>query len=224
MNITAMAYKVHQNACSKGWWGDKDPIHSWDESTLPAAGLPDIEGLLALVHSEISEALECVRSGHFTTTAANGGKPEGFPSELADVVIRIFDIASGYGRDIEGALVAQMIGATDKDAFSPSAIRSMVNSGHISMSISDCVKFCAGRDEVLDIAAPGQAVKIGSTLFRIHRAISKYEEGNLNEVLANTLVGVFFLAGKYGIDIEKEVELKHEFNLTRDFKHGGKRL
>lgn len=60
---------------------------------------------LALVHSEISEALEEYRDGHLIDeTYVKDGKPEGVPIELADAVIRIFDIAGIYGIDIDAAI------------------------------------------------------------------------------------------------------------------------
>ena len=72
--IQAMAY---QTALSKGWH-DK-------ERELPE--------LIALIHSELSEALESDREGRPPVwyDVSNGGKPEGAGAELADAVIRIFD-------------------------------------------------------------------------------------------------------------------------------------
>lgn len=60
---------------------------------------------LALVHSEVSEALEEYRDGHLIDeTYFDGTKPEGVPIELADAVIRIFDLAGIYGIDIDAAI------------------------------------------------------------------------------------------------------------------------
>lgn len=72
---------------------------------------------IALVHSELSEALEEFRAGHdFDEVYYNEAidpktgdtvlidKPEGIPIELADAVIRIADICGRYGIDLQEAL------------------------------------------------------------------------------------------------------------------------
>ena len=53
---------------------------------------------IALIHSEASEALEAFRDLTDSepisqTWYAENGKPEGIPSELADIVIRVADLA-----------------------------------------------------------------------------------------------------------------------------------
>lgn len=56
---------------------------------------------LALIHSEVSEALEDVRDGKMETTyvvPSQAGKPNGFLSEIADVVIRCGDLVGMLGR------------------------------------------------------------------------------------------------------------------------------
>ncbi len=53
---------------------------------------------LALVHSEVSEAVEAVLKGQIKTTVVDG-KPEGLGSELADVNIRNFHLAAMLGLD-----------------------------------------------------------------------------------------------------------------------------
>ncbi|SRR5216684_275523 len=65
---------------------------------------------MMLVVTEVAEAVEEFRAGHapsheYTSTDKNGiEKPEGIPAELADVLIRIGDLAGRYGIDLEKAV------------------------------------------------------------------------------------------------------------------------
>jgi NTP pyrophosphatase (non-canonical NTP hydrolase) len=53
---------------------------------------------LALIHSEVSEALEAERKGN----------AENFAEELADVCIRVFDLCGSKGIDLETAISKKM--------------------------------------------------------------------------------------------------------------------
>lgn len=64
---------------------------------------------LALIHAEISEALEEIRKNKAPTEIyTEGHKPEGFPVELADAVIRIGDLCGWLGIDLEAAIIRKM--------------------------------------------------------------------------------------------------------------------
>ena len=69
---------------------------------------------LALIHSEVSEALEEVRKATDPSDLRaidldEKGKPVGYLSELADVVIRVFDLAAGIDADtFVGAVLSKM--------------------------------------------------------------------------------------------------------------------
>ena len=90
MTINEFAAEVHKNAVDHGWWEG--------ERTFPE--------IVALIHSEVSEALEEYRNGREATEIYYGdnGKPEGIPIELADVIIRIFDFCGYAGIDIDAAI------------------------------------------------------------------------------------------------------------------------
>jgi NTP pyrophosphatase (non-canonical NTP hydrolase) len=82
--------QVFVNARDKGWWRDERN---------------DGEAI-ALMHSELSEALEGLRAGN-----PSSDKIPDFTQveeELADCIIRIMDMASGRGWRVAPALIAKL--------------------------------------------------------------------------------------------------------------------
>lgn len=65
--------------------------------------------LLALLHSEITEMLECLRNGESPNLAryrvGADGKPTGLVSEAADVLIRLAAMAGYFGWDLGRAVI-----------------------------------------------------------------------------------------------------------------------
>ena len=87
MTIKELTRKVHINAVEKGWWEEDRAFGE----------------VIALCHSELSEALGEYRNGKEVFYVKNG-KPEGVGVELADTIIRILDYCGKENIDIEEIL------------------------------------------------------------------------------------------------------------------------
>lgn len=85
--LNDLAASAHSNACRKGFWDDiniSDPRH--------------VLSLLALITTETSEAVEAIRKD-------DRGN---FAEELADILIRVFDVAGGMGINLGAGVIAKM--------------------------------------------------------------------------------------------------------------------
>jgi NTP pyrophosphatase (non-canonical NTP hydrolase) len=111
MNIEELQYRAYDHAHSKGFWNDYEEVitDTWQsEPAIEAIKSAFIGQKLALIHSEVSEALEEVREGHYDATHKHGEKPEGLPSELADIVIRVADLCGALGVDLEATIIEKL--------------------------------------------------------------------------------------------------------------------
>ena len=91
-NARVIAEKIHDIAKEHGFWCD-EPTSNF--------GLK-----IALIHSELSEALDAHRNGtHFSETIPNHLD---VTEELADAIIRIFDLAEHEGYDLCEAIISKI--------------------------------------------------------------------------------------------------------------------
>ena len=107
MTISEIVERAHENAVKHGFWESE----------------PEFGTAMALIHSELSEALEEMRAGNKIRPGnpvpmvyySGGGcvasvptkcclKPEGVAIELADAVIRIADLCGHMGIDLDAAI------------------------------------------------------------------------------------------------------------------------
>lgn len=101
MSINQLSNDVHQANIDAGWWTDLttgQTLLGKDEYGRDRRNLGE---LLCLVHSEVSEAMEGYRKNLMDDKLPHRTMLE---VELADVLIRIFDIAGAHKLDLGGAI------------------------------------------------------------------------------------------------------------------------
>lgn len=92
-SLAEMAEQVVAWCKRKGW--EPDPSRTFGDEC-------------ALLHSEVSEALEAYRDWKFDDPTVPGGKPEGVASEFADVLVRLLHYSANHGIDLEAEFDRKM--------------------------------------------------------------------------------------------------------------------
>lgn len=178
MTIEELCKRSYDVAVAKGWHEQK---RSFDE-------------VIALFHSEVSEALECYRDPEHELGDiwfSEEGKPEGITIELADLLIRIGDTAVDMGIPVVSHV------RWNKAIKGPLTIPQQEEARLVSIP---CI--LAGIHGVLSDAFRGRDVA---------------------KSLGLAIEYAGYLCCGRGWDLEKAVIMKMEYNETRAYCHGGKR-
>lgn len=209
MDIREFAHEVHQNAVEHGWWESNREI-------------PEI---IALIHSEWSEALEEYRAGRpmvwyncneistdlnpcdpqdegdclnyacRETCEHRSKKPEGIAVELIDGCIRILDYLGKEGLTIRGIETFEELMKTAPQEVYKVDLPNLVTNLHLKTSYA--YVFIKG-------AKSEQHLQRGYAA--MFEAISV----------------AFCWIRENGYDPAEIMKTKHEYNRTRPYKHGGK--
>lgn len=219
--------EIHENAVAHGWWIDDR----------------DFGEICALIHSELSEALEeyrnarptvyyhCGKSDHVCDPEAcaainrdpifaeepcdrRNSKPEGIAVELADVVIRIFDY---FGR-------ADIV--PKRNIFDPvEYLRGMIDLK--GLELHDALR-SAGYTAAEAAVEHDDYKSFGDFIANCHADISTaYDAGTPEGIAIYLQTSVARIAEwlrENGIDLETVIEAKHKYNKSRPYRHGGKKI
>lgn len=228
--------EIHENAVAHGWWIEDR----------------DFGEICALIHSELSEALEEYRNARplvYYHCGAGGSicdpqacadihrdpiyaeepcddrkeKPEGIAVELADVVIRIFD-HFGYVdyaprwnilypaefmrelTDTHGVAFNEMIRAVEYRAISEATEKEGTY-----RSFGDFISCCHA-----DISQAYSAIE--------GRYPDEFSGMSATSHLLSCVARIGYWFAFKKLDIETVIAEKHEYNKSRPYRHGGKKL
>jgi len=104
---TELTFFCHGQARENGWWTDLATGQDMTSNGYPKIQpKKNVGELLMLITTEVGEAMEGHRKLLMDTHLPERTMLE---VELADVVIRVFDLAGGLGLDIAGAIADKLV-------------------------------------------------------------------------------------------------------------------
>ena len=195
------AKEIHENAVAHGWWEEDRTIGE----------------ICALIHSELSEALEEARAARpmmYVMDEYNGEyiqnpkyfgakKPEGIAVELADAVIRMLDWMAYCGQEYRLDYVEEQ------------GERLAAGYARSETEPEELPEFVAYLHDMVSV--------IHLRLMDINKVRWSIRKKRQTEAMAAAGSVVFLVNGwlrMQGVQLKEVMEIKHRYNKTRPYKHG----
>lgn len=196
MNLNEFAKEVHQNAISHGWWGE--------EYTDAAA--------IALIHAEISEAFEEWRANrpmvyHMCTVDGEICEPEKCSYWIGN------DCDAGSICEKPEGIAVELIDVV---------LRILDTAEAWDVEISE-KEYYYTPDTIQEMELPELIVYLHYEASIIHRQ-TWYDGNPTGEHLSRIVTAILTWLRAHDIDPEPLMLEKHNYNKTRPYKHGGKRV
>jgi len=221
MNLAETAKMVHENAVAHGWWETERDDHE----------------LLALIHSEWSEALEEFRAGRpmiwfecadgveaaLQGCGINGvckethlcayrkSKPEGIAVEIIDGCIRILDLL-GHDHFFE------KVAAIDDESLNIKTLDDLIEKVPNAYNEVELPELISWLHYFTAVAV--------DALYSELPIMRDDNEECIRNRFCTGLLEAFGIAAKWlqlkQIDFEHILEVKHNYNVSRPYRHGGK--
>ena len=186
MELAELQKEAHAIARDKGWYDTERTFGDF----------------IALIHSELSEALRAYLSGRpwwVSGSHMDTNGPDGIAVNLADVIIRVADLAEFYGANVDPATAVRDWPSLEANI----NLAAKLSFGHW---ISMLHWFTATAFEECAWVAPSE------------RTFEWVES------LGELIYGVQAMAAHYNIDLDVAIAAKMAYNRTRPYRHGGKAL
>lgn len=183
LDYNSIGQRAHATAQEKGWYDD---------------GGPDFGTRVALIHSEVSEALEAYRKDKWS-----------FPG-VAELYLSNPELVDWDSR----------IKGTVGDELADVVIRCCESLAHFGVD-ANALKASAPKDNL-------EGKSFGFCLSRLHRGISwagiTTSDNNAKLFIKGCAMYAELIAAKFNIDLPAHIEAKLRYNTTRPHKHGGKKF